>query len=257
MVSGASSGIGKATALRLARRGARVVLVARNQVALEGIAQQIRDQGGQAWAYPTDLTDPLATQELGQKVLAQQGVPQILIHSAGAGEWRFLDETPLEDIPRLMASPYYCAAYLTRVFLPAMLAENRGFILSVCSPASRLVWPGATGYVAARWALGGFTEALRADLYPTRLKVCAFFASKVSDSEYFIRATDTENRIPSIGKIIPSIPSDQAASGILRAIEQEARMMFVPWQLGAFDVFNKWFPRVAEYLAWRTGAKRL
>lgn len=256
VISGASSGIGKATALQLAARGARVILVARNQQALEALADQIRQSGGQAWAYPADLTDPQAVQALGEAVLGQQGVPHILIHSAGAGEWRFLEETPLEDIPRLMASPYYCAAYLTRVFLPQMLRENRGFILSVCSPASRLVWPGATGYVAARWALAGFTEALRADLYPTKLKVCAFYPAKVSDSEYFIRASDTENRIPGVGQLIPEISSQQAAAGILRALKREARIMFVPWQLQAFDLLARLFPKAAETLAWRTGAKR-
>ncbi|MGK0619736.1 SDR family NAD(P)-dependent oxidoreductase [Meiothermus cerbereus] len=256
VVSGASSGIGKATALELAARGARVVLVARRAEVLLELSSQIQAGGGQAWAFPADLSKPQEAFRLGEQVLGELGTPDILIHSAGAGEWRFLDETPIEDLQRLMDTPYFTAAYLTRVFLPAMLKRNQGFILSVCSPASRLVWPGATGYVAARWALHGLTEALRADLHHSHLKVCAFFSGKISDSEYFIRNTHTENRIPRVGRLIPEITSRQAALGIARAIELEARIMFVPWQLYAFDLLARWFPRIAEHLAWNTGARR-
>lgn len=256
VISGASSGIGKATALELARRGARVVLVARRAQILEQLEGHIRAASGLAWAFPANLSQPQEAVRLGEWVLRELGTPDTLIHSAGAGEWRFLDETPLEDLQRLMDTPYFAAAYLTRVFLPAMLQHNRGFILSVCSPASRLVWPGATGYVAARWALNGLTEALRADLYHTNLRVCAFFPGKISDSEYFTHNTDTEQRIPRIGRFIPEITSRQAALGIVRALEQNARMMFVPWQLQAFDLLARWFPRIAERLAWTSGARR-
>lgn len=256
VISGASSGIGKATALELAARGGRVVLVARRAEALEELCSQIRSAGAQAWTFPTDLSKPQEAVRLGELVLGQLGPPDILIHSAGAGAWRFLDETPIEDLQRLMDTPYFAAAYLTRVFLPAMLKQDRGFILSVCSPASRLVWPGATGYVAARWALNGLTEALRADLYHSKVKVCAFFPGKISDSEYFIRNTETENRIPRVGRLIPEITSRQAALGIVRSIELEARIMFVPWQLRAFDLLARVLPQIAEHLAWNTGARR-
>ncbi|WP_027881305.1 SDR family NAD(P)-dependent oxidoreductase [Meiothermus rufus] len=256
VVSGASSGIGRACALELAQRQAQVVLVARREAVLEDLARQIRAAGGQAWAFPADLSQPEEAQRLGQQVLHRLGPPHILIHSAGAGAWRFLEETPFEEIPRLMAVPYFAAAYLTRAFLPAMLAQNRGFILSVCSPASRLAWPGATGYVAARWALQGLTEALRADLYPTRLRVCAFFPGQIRDSEYFSRNPGSLERIPRIGRLIPTITARQAALGIVRAIELEARICFVPWPLYLFDRVAHWLPRLAEHLAWSTGARR-
>lgn len=256
VVSGASSGIGKATATELARRGAKVVLVARNAERLGQIASEIANAGGRAWAFPADLSKPQEVEALGQAVLEAHGVPQILIHSAGAGAWRFVEETSYQEFIEQMNTPYFAAAFLTRAFLPAMLEANQGFILSVCSPASRQVWPGAAGYIAARWALNGFTEALRADLYETNLKVCAFFPGKISDSEYFSRNPDTENRIPQVGRFLPEISSRQAALGLVRAIETQARTMFVPWQLGAFDLLARLFPRITERLAWSSGAKR-
>ena len=153
VISGASSGVGRASAVELAARGAKVILVARSADKLEAIAAQIRQSGGQAWAYPADLSKSEQALQLAEWTLEQHGTPHILVHSAGAGEWRFLDETPIEDLQRLMDTPFFAAAYLSRVFLPSMLEANRGYILSVCSPASRQVWPGATGYIASRWAL--------------------------------------------------------------------------------------------------------
>jgi short-subunit dehydrogenase len=256
VVSGASSGIGRATARELAKRGARVILVARRRERLEEAAREIRANGGQAWAYPADLTRPQAAEDLGRAVLEAHGVPHVLVHGAGAGAWRFIEETSYPDFIEMMSTPYFSAAFLTRALVPAMLEENRGFVLSVCSPASRQVWPGAVGYIAARWALQGFTEALRADFYRTNLKAGCFFPSKISDSEYFIQNTHTEQRIPGVGRLIPAITSHQAALGIVRAIEREARIAFEPWQLGAFDLLQKVFPRISERLAWSSGAKR-
>ncbi len=256
VVSGASSGIGRATSLELAKRGAKIILVARNKAKLEQTAQEISQQGGQAWAYPADLSQPEQVETLAKTVLKAHGVPHILIHSAGAGAWRFIEESSYQDLIDQMNTPYFTAAFLTKAFIGPMLAENRGFILSVCSPASRQVWPGAIGYIASRWALNGFSEALRADFYGTSLKACAFFPGKITDSEYFKTNTQTEDRIPAVGSLIPNIGSQQAALGIIRAIEQERRIAFEPWQLGAFDFLQKIFPRVAEYLAFSSGTKR-
>lgn len=256
VISGASSGVGQASAIELAALGAKVILVARSADKLEATAAQIRQSGGQAWAFPADLSKPEQALKLAEWTLEQHGIPHGLIHSAGAGEWRFLDETPIEDLQRLMDTPFFTAAYLTRAFLPAMLEEKRGYILSVCSPASRQVWPGATGYIASRWALNGFTEALRADLYGTGLKAGCLFPAKISDSAYFQTNTDTENRIPSIGRIIPPITSRQAALGVVRCLEQERSILIQPWQMAVFDSFARLFPRVSEYFAFSTGVKR-
>jgi NAD(P)-dependent dehydrogenase (short-subunit alcohol dehydrogenase family) len=83
------------------------------------------------------------------------------------------ETTPLEAV-QMMAVPYFAAFYVTRAFLPRMLERNSGHIVDVSSVGSRFVWPGATAYLAARWAVRGFTEALRADLAGTGIGVTLF-----------------------------------------------------------------------------------
>jgi len=88
------------------------------------------------------------------------------------------------DDCEMMAMPYFAAFYITRALLPAMLRRGSGHLVYVNSPASLVAWPGAAAYTAARWALRGFAEALRADLRGTRLRVSSVIPGKVSSS-YF------------------------------------------------------------------------
>ncbi|HSB37068.1 MAG TPA: SDR family oxidoreductase, partial [Thermoanaerobaculia bacterium] len=160
VVTGASSGIGAATARLLAREGARVVLVARTGGALEKISGEIRAAGGEATAVAADLGDAVAATGACERILREAGVPDLLVNNAGAGRWLFTEETPPGEAVAMMAAPYFAAFFATQTFLPGMLARGSGRIVNVNSPAAKLTWPGAAGYASARWALRGFTEAL-------------------------------------------------------------------------------------------------
>ena len=172
VISGASGGLGELTAKAMARAGASlVVLLGRNQESLDRVAQEIRRGGGAARSYAVDLARPDEASAVAQKILAEVGVPDILINNAGSGQWKFLTDTGVDEIQHMMAVPYFAAAILTKEFLPGMLKRNSGHIVTISSVISRFVWPGATAYAAARWAIRGFTEALRADLYGTNIGV--------------------------------------------------------------------------------------
>jgi short-subunit dehydrogenase len=255
VITGGSSGIGAATAQALARRGARVALLARTQADLENVADDIRRAGGQACAYPVDLGDAEAAEQTARGITAEMGLPDILINSAGAGRWLFAEETTPAEARQMMAAPYFAAFFITRAFLPEMLKRNSGVIVTINSPAARIPWPGATAYVAARWALYGFTEALRADLSGTGLRVTSVVLGKVN-SPYFIHNAGVEERIPGLGRIIPVLSPEQAAAVVVRAIERNQREAWSPLLLRLFAVTHHFFPWLMEALVNRTGWRR-
>src|SRR5438552_17278435 len=109
LITGASSGIGAATAVAMARQGARVILLARTHSGLEATATEVRKFGGEAWIYPVDLTDATAVERTAKAILTEVGVPDIVINNAGAGRWLPCDQTSPEEAVQMMASPYFAA----------------------------------------------------------------------------------------------------------------------------------------------------
>lgn len=252
LVTGASSGIGAATAKAAARRGGRVALLARTRSKLEAVASEIVNAGGEARVYPVDLAQADAADRAAHAVTVEMGTPDVLVNSAGAGRWLFVEETSPEEAAHMMAAPYFAAFHITRAFLPAMLRRNTGHIVNINSPAARMPWPGCTGYAAARWAMKGFTEALRADFWKTGLRVTSIVAGKV-DTPYFITNPGTEARSPKIGRLIPTLTADGAASAIVRAIERNQREVIIPFALRVFYVAHALLPRLVERVVYETG----
>lgn len=170
VVTGASRGIGRATAEALARVGGRVALVARSPE-VEAVAVAIVAQGGQARGYLADLGNPGEVEEMARRVVGDFGPPDIVVNNAGAGRWLYVEETPVEEVVSMMAAPYFAAFYVTRAFLPTMLERRSGYIVNINSPAAWMPWPGAAGYTAARFALRGLSASLRLDLRGTGVQL--------------------------------------------------------------------------------------
>lgn len=253
LVTGASSGIGAATARALASRGARVLLVARREGELQDVAASIG--GDAATVHPTDLSDASAVGELAERIGESEGTPDIIVNNAGAGEWKFVEETSPEEAVQMMAVPYFAAFFVTRAFLPGMLRRDTGHILNVSSVGSRFVWPGATGYLAARWAVRGFTEALRADLTETGIGVTLFEASVV-ESPYWEHNPGSRERVPDMGKLVPTLTPEDAAEAIVRGIERERKSVIVPFMMKLTCWLHSLMPGVVQWLMTRTGYKR-
>lgn len=239
LITGASSGIGAATAREMRGRGAQVLLVARRTTDLEG-----------HW-YPCDLADAAAVPDLARRIRADGHQPDIIVNCAGAGRFLFLDETAGEDLEQMTAVPYFAAFRVTREFINDLRERRSGWIVTVNSPASRAVWPGAVAYAGARWALRGFTAGLAAELKHSGIGVTEVVPGKV-DSEYFAHNPGAEERIPKIGRIIPTLTCAQVATAICDGVERERRLVIIPRVLRLMLLL----PRPAEYLMRRTGAKR-
>ena len=241
VITGASSGIGAATARAAAQEGARVVLLARTQSKLESVAEDIRRSGKIAHVYAVDLTIADAVGEVAKRIASEVGTPDIIFNNAGAGKWLSVEETEPDEAIKMMASPYFAAFFVTRAFLPGMLKRNSGYIVNMTSAASRMAWPGATAYIAARWAMRGFTEGLRADLTGTGLRTMLVTFAKVASS-YWENNPDSEERLPKAQSMVRILTPDEAAQAIINGIKRDKREVVAPFSLRCVFALNYLFP---------------
>jgi short-subunit dehydrogenase len=244
LVTGASSGIGEATARRYGRSGAHVLLLARNADRLDEAARAIGKAGGTATAYSVDLSDAEAIAETSARIAHEAGTPDILINNAGAGRWLPILETSAEEALAMIEVPYLAAFNLTRAFLPAMLARKTGAIACITSPASFIVWPNAAAYTAARRALAGFTEALRAEVRGSGLSVTLVVLGLV-ESSYWEHNPGSRKYAPVIDpRIAPPMSPEDAAEVIFGSVEARSQMVVKPAILRALFLFNAIAPRL-------------
>lgn len=165
IVTGASSGIGAATARELARRGATVVLAARRTDELETVAHAIRDAGGNALPMRTDVTDRAQVTGLAQDALARFGQIDVLVNNAGVGWSRSLASTSASELTQVVEVNLLGAMLLTRAVLPSMLERRAGVIISVASLSGRVAMEPL--YSATKYGLRGFSLSLRRQLVGT------------------------------------------------------------------------------------------
>ena len=162
IITGASSGIGRAAAGALARSGAHLMLVSRTEEKLKEIQKEIEDEGGKAWVYPTDLSDLDAIGGMLEKVLADHGRVDILINNAGRSIRRAVAESfdRFHDFQRTMQLNYFGAIKLIMGVLPGMMERGRGQIINVSSIGAQAFPPRFAAYVASKGALEGFSRCL-------------------------------------------------------------------------------------------------
>ena len=252
LITGASSGIGEATARLLAARGYRVVLNARREETLEQLAAEI---GEAAVVAACDAGDGEAALEMAARVQAEYGTPDVIVNSAGAGQWKLIEDTTPDEAAAMMTAPYYAAFNMTHAFMARMVARGSGVIIQVGSPASLMTWPHSVGYAAARWALRGMHEALCDDLAGTGVHSCHVIFGKVS-SAYFESNPESEAKIPGIGGMIPTSTPEACAEVIAAAIRRPRRMKLYPWLLWVFYWTYRLLPWPTRWLVRRTGARR-
>ncbi|HAP58013.1 MAG TPA: hypothetical protein DCR93_00335, partial [Cytophagales bacterium] len=211
LITGGSSGIGKAAAKLLFQKGHRIILQARTLDKMQAAAQEIDPSGQRVYIYSTDLTKPEAVEAAAQQIIAEVGLPDVIINSAGAGEWLTFKEATLSHFEETVQSPYLATAYTCKVFHEPMLQRGSGHFIIVNSGACYISLPGAVGYLPSRAAMLGFARALHADLYRTPLKVSMVAFGKVN-TPYFQANPRSEARIPKAAAILVP-PMSEAATG--------------------------------------------
>jgi NAD(P)-dependent dehydrogenase (short-subunit alcohol dehydrogenase family) len=175
IVTGASSGLGEATAVRLAGLGARVALLARSKADLDRVAARIGDAGGGASVLPTDLADPAAVVATAERIVSDSGSPRVLINVAATDAPGPADGVSLEDWERVVRVNLTAPFLLSRAVLPHMRMAGGGTIVNVSSVAGRRGWANASAYCATKFGLTGLTQALAAEGAPHGIRVVILY----------------------------------------------------------------------------------
>lgn len=170
LVTGASSGIGEATALALATAGAEVAIVARRADRLKALSERIEKAGGKVFAIEADVARPDSAQGLITDVLAHGKRLDIIVNNAGVMLLAPVSEARPEDWRQMIEVNLAALMELTRAALPH-LKESRGHIVNVSSVAGRIANPGAAGYAATKFGVVAFSEALRREVYADKVRV--------------------------------------------------------------------------------------
>jgi short-subunit dehydrogenase len=171
VLTGASSGIGRATAIEFGRRGASVVLAARNEEALQGTAREVEAAGGRAHVVVTDVADAAQVSRLAEEAALRFGRIDTWVNNAAVSEYGTVEEISLEEIERIVAVNLLGTIYGIKAALPHLRRAGGGAIVNVGSVLSDRAVPLQSTYCATKHAVKGFTEAVRMELEHERAGV--------------------------------------------------------------------------------------
>lgn len=248
LITGGSSGIGKAAAIELNKQGAKVILQARNLKKLQAAATEISSAENPVSYYSTDLTNEESVRTSAKKIIDEVGIPDVVINSAGSGEWLTFKEATVGHYKSTIDSPYLATAFTCKVFYDHMQSRGNGHFIIINSAASYFSFPGATGYTPARWAMLGFFRGLQADLYNSNFDISLIALGKVS-SPYFENNPISEDRIPKIANwLVPTLTTQQAGQIIAQTVNTKRAEVIKPYIMSVFVFFNRIFPGIFRWL---------
>ena len=223
MITGASSGIGRALALELARRGARLGLVARRASVLDEIVDEVGTQGTKAMALAADVRDAPALRAAADRLRAEFGRIDLLIANAGIGTTADAAEMQPDDIASVININVLGAANSVAAVAPEMVAQGSGQLVVISSLAAYRGLPKSAAYCASKAAVSAFFESVRLDLQPRGIAVTIIHPG-------FIKTPLTAGRHADMPFLMEL---DDAVKLIVRAIEKKKKSYAFPWQLAS------------------------
>ena len=225
LVTGASSGIGEATALALAAAGAKVAIVARRADRLEGLAKRISEAGGEALALAADMAlEAEATRVLGQ-VESRYGRLDILVNNAGVMLLSPIAEAEIADFRRMIEINLFGLMTLSRLALPIMKRGGAGHFVNISSVAGRVANPGSGGYAATKFGVVAFSESLRREVYKDKIRVTVIEPGAVAtELAEHITNPGMKAGIAAFQATVEPLQSEDIAAAVLYAVTQHPRV---------------------------------
>jgi short-subunit dehydrogenase/dTDP-4-dehydrorhamnose reductase len=226
VVTGASSGIGAATARRLASRGYTVILVARRKERLEALAERIRADGGRAECLAVDLAAPEGVHIVYDRVVQRGEGIDVLVNSAGFGWYGYASEMSVQTALQMMQVNNAALAQLVLLFLPLMKRRGRGHIVNLSSIVGSLPSPWAALYSATKSFVDSLTTALYRELRGSGVSVSAVRPGPVLTEFYQTVTRLSAGRSIPVGKF--SVPAEAVADAIVKLLARPRRVVYVP-----------------------------
>lgn len=224
LITGASSGIGEATALVLAGAGARVAIAARRADRLDALAGRIAKAGGEALKIKADVTDDDEVTGMVDKVVAEWGRLDILVNNAGQMLLSPLAEARGDDLRHMVELNLTALMEITRIALPH-LKQSRGHIVNVASVAGRVASPGSSGYAATKFGVVGFSEAVRREVYSDKVRVTVIEPGLVmTELGDHITNEDMKAGLEKRKETMEGLEAEDIAAAVLYAVSQPARV---------------------------------
>ena len=223
LITGASSGIGKQTAIEFAKQGANIILVARRKEKLDEIASQLEKFNIITFVCQCDVSDKAQVKEMSKNVLEKFDSIDILVNNAGFAIYGSVKELSIDEIESQMETNYFGMMYCIKNFLPSMLDKKSGHIVNVASVAASFGLPGIASYCASKFAMLGFSEGLKHELHGTGVGVTVVSPIMVR-TDFFDHSS-----FEKMPKYSPtSLSSKTVAKAILKASNSPRLEIIVP-----------------------------
>jgi NAD(P)-dependent dehydrogenase (short-subunit alcohol dehydrogenase family) len=246
VVTGASAGLGRETAVQFAKQGCAVVLAARRNEELEETGRLCREAGGRALSVVTDITREEDVAALAQAAVLEWGRIDIWVNNAGVTLFARLTEAPFEEHRRVLETNLYGAMFAARAAVPVFRRQKHGVLINVGSILSKVGQAFVPSYVISKFALRGLTETLRVDLADEPdIHVCAIYPYAI-DTQHFESGA---NEIGLQARGMPPIQSpEKVARAIVRLARRPRRELHVPRVAVLGLALHALFPRTTERL---------
>lgn len=240
VITGASSGIGRATAIQLARQGATLVLAARGEQGLVSAAEDCEEFGVDVHIVPTDVTDEDQMLELANEAVETFGRIDAWINNAGVAAFSSVEETPVDLMHQVMDTNFFGCVHGAKAVIPYFREQGYGTLINVSSSAGRTGAPYMAAYSASKFAINGFTESLRMELADCPgVRVCAVVPGSTDTPLFWHAANYTGHALKPVE---PILEPERVADAIVKCIIRPRREMLVG-RLARLAAFSRFLPR--------------
>lgn len=247
VITGASSGIGEMVALKLAEKGANLILIARSGEKLKKISRKINQEtSGKCVYYQLDVSDTTQVNVIFNQIFEEVGEIDILLNNAGFAIFDTFNEAEMEDIINMFEVNVIGLMAITKAVLPSMVEKNSGHIINIASQAGKLATAKSSGYAATKHAVLGFTNSLRMELANTNIDVSAVNPGPIETS-FFEIADKSGNYVKNVKKYM--LKPDYVADKIVHLMEHPKRELNLPRWMNAGSILYNLFPGIADKLA--------